>query len=193
MPNEVGSSGCVFGKEKSAWKSAVELVRPGGRVLWFGGFRISPSMNNIIATKLPEKITWVRKAVMYDVPLSEPKQYIYEPDPAFIKAHFISDIAKEYDLCQVSDKIAYLTGDTHIDSPILKGYRVLSYMPLDYDMVNKRISELNLGKLDFKARGISVDLKNIHNSIKGSGKIKGLIIFTKIINKPAAILCKYIH
>ena len=37
MPNEVGSSGCVFGKEKSAWKSAVELVRPGGRVLWFGG------------------------------------------------------------------------------------------------------------------------------------------------------------
>lgn len=62
---------------------------------------------------------------------------------------------------------------------------------LDYNLINNSLNELNLGKMDFKARDISIDLKNIHNTIKGNGKNKGLLIFTKISNKPCAIISKY--
>jgi len=160
-------------------------------VLWFGNFKINSEKNSIMATKLPEKITLIQDLINYSVPLSEPKKYVYEPDPAFIKAHLIGDIAKKYNLFQMSNKIAYFTSDSFIDTPILKSYRVLSYKNLDYDLINEVINELNLGKLDFKARGITIDLKNIHNIVKGNGKNNGLVIFTRISNKPCAIICKY--
>ncbi|MFX0083415.1 MAG: hypothetical protein ACFE94_16840 [Candidatus Hodarchaeota archaeon] len=160
-------------------------------VLWFGKFKIKLEKNSIIATKLPEKITLIQESLDYKIPISEYKNYIYEPDPAFIKAHLIGDIAKKYNLFQMSNKIAYLTSDSFIDTPILKSYNVLAYTNLDYYSINEKLNELNLGKMDFKARGVSIDLKHIHNKVRGTGKNRGLIIFTKISNKPCAIICKY--
>ncbi|MHA2394038.1 MAG: hypothetical protein ACXAEX_19055 [Promethearchaeota archaeon] len=173
----------------------IEVVSYKGEVrevmLWFGKFKIASDKRSLLATKLPEKITRIQKSKSYNIPVSRPKKYVYEPDPAFIKAHLISDIAEEYNLNQLHKEIAYLTSDQLISTPILKCYQVLTYIPQNYGIVNKKIDELNLGKLDFKARGVSIDLKNIHKFIRGKGKKKGLIIFTMISNKPSVIICKY--
>ncbi|MFW9874034.1 MAG: hypothetical protein ACFFG0_13080 [Candidatus Thorarchaeota archaeon] len=160
-------------------------------VLWFGKFKINSEKNSIIATKLPEKISLVQESLKYKITLSKPKKYVYEPDPAFIKAHLIAEIAKKYTLFQMSNKIAYLTSDSFIDTPILKCYNVLAYKALDYNLINETLNELNLGKMDFKARGVKIDLKHIHNKVRSAGKNKGLIIFTRISNNPAALICKY--
>jgi len=77
--------------EAISYKGEVKEV-----VLWFGKFKIDSNKNSILATKLPERITLIQEPVNYKIPLSEPKNYIYEPDPAFIKSHLISDIAKKY-------------------------------------------------------------------------------------------------
>ncbi|MHA2283155.1 MAG: hypothetical protein ACXAC5_20125 [Promethearchaeota archaeon] len=160
-------------------------------VLWFGKFKTSSNKELILATKLPEKITWIQKSKRYNVPVSKPKDFIYEPDPAFIKAHLISDIAEKFNLSQLHEKVAYLTSDTLIDIPILKCYHVLSYETLDYPSINKKLTTLKIGNVDLKARGISVDLKSIQKSIHGIGRKKGLLILTKILNKPSAIICEY--
>ncbi|MHA2180132.1 MAG: hypothetical protein ACXAAH_01775 [Promethearchaeota archaeon] len=175
---------CDF--EVISYKGEVKEV-----VLWFGEFKVSPDKIHILATKLPEKITWIQKEIRYKVPVSGPKKYLYEPDPAFIKAHLISDIAEKFNLHQLHEKIAYLTSNTYIETPIMKCYLVLTYENLDYDVINRKLTKLNLGKIDFKARGVSINLKTIHNYIRGTGKKKGLVIFTKILNKPHAIICKY--
>jgi len=161
-------------------------------VLWFGKFKTSPDKSVILATKLPEKITWIQKQKRYNVPVSEPMDFIYEPDPAFIKAHLISDIAEIHNLSQLHKKVAYLTGNVFIKSPILKCYHVLSYESLDYSLINKKLNILNIGTVDLKSRGISVDLKNVHKLIRGNGRKKGLLIFTKVLNKPSGIICEYV-
>ncbi len=160
-------------------------------VLWFGKFKTYSDTNAILATKLPEKITWVQKSKRYIVPVCEPKDFIYEPDPAFIKAHLISDIAELYELSQIHKKIAYLTSDSFINIPILKCYHVLTYITLDYSLINKTLRRLNISHVDLKARGISVDLKSIQKSFHGKGRKKGLLILTKVLNKPSAIICEY--
>ena len=160
-------------------------------VLWFGKFKTTANKKVILATKLPERITWIQKSERYKVPLSKPKDYLYEPDPAFIKAHLIGDIAEIYNLSQLHEKVAYLTSDTYINTPILKCYHVLTYETLDYRLINRTLTTLNLGKVDLKTRGISVDLKSIQKSIHGKGKKRGLVIFTKVLDKPSAIICEY--
>ena len=160
-------------------------------VLWFGKFKTYSDKKVILATKLPEKITWIQKPKRYNVPVSEPKDFIYEPDPAFIKAHLISDIAELYKLSQLNKKIAYLTSDTYFKTPILKCYHVLAYETWDHASINKTLSKLNIGNVDLKSRGLSVDLKDIQKSIHGNGRKNGLLILTKILNSPSAIICEY--
>ncbi|MFX1454100.1 MAG: hypothetical protein ACFFDB_01875 [Promethearchaeota archaeon] len=162
-------------------------------VLWLGKFKTHSDKRAILATKLPEKITWIQRPEKYNVPISEPRDFIYEPDPAFIKAHLISDIAEKYNLYQLHSKTAYLTSNSLIELPILKYYHVLTYQHLDYNSINKTLENLNIGKVDLKARGLSIDLKSIQKSIHGKGNKKGLVILTKVLNKPSAIICEYLN
>ncbi|MFW9896335.1 MAG: hypothetical protein ACFFD7_11065, partial [Candidatus Thorarchaeota archaeon] len=162
-------------------------------VLWFGKFKTYSDKKAILATKLPEKITWIQRSEKYNVPISEPRDFIYEPDPAFIKAHLISDIAEKYNLYQLHSKTAYLTSNSLIELPILKNYHVLTYQHLENNSINKTLENLNIGKVDLKARGLSIDLKSIQKSIHGKGNKKGLVILTKVLNKPSAIICEYLN
>ena len=172
----------------------IEVVSYKGEVkeimLWFGNLKNNLNKNQILATKLPEKIT-VTKEKGLNISLSDTKKYLYEPDPAFIKAHLIEDLAKKFELNLINRKIAYLTGNNNIDTPFLKKYIVKKVLDINYEEINKTLSELNLGKIDFKSRGVNVNLRNIHKKIKGTGKYKGLVIFTKIKEDNKAILCIY--
>ena len=69
----------------------IEVISLNGKaatlVLWFGGFKLNPDRKAILATKLPERLTLVRRPVA-QAGTTPPKQYLYEPDPAFTKANW---------------------------------------------------------------------------------------------------------
>ena len=173
----------------------IEVVSYKGEVkeviLWFGDLKEIPNINKTLVTKLPEKITLVKEENYLDISQSKPKKYLYEPDPAFIKAHMIRDLAKKFGLNLIHIKIAYLTGDEKIETPLLKRYLVKRMLNLDYEEINNILHELNIGRVDFKARGVNIDLHNIHRKIWGKGRNTGLIIFTKVNGKNQAIICSY--
>lgn len=186
------SPGVYFSRIK--YDCDIEVVSCKGEVkeavLWFGGFKISKEKRNIIATKLPEKITWVKKAVKKPS-VSEPKKYLYEPDPAFIKANLIDDIADKYGLSLVNKNIVYMTDDKKIETPILKRYKILKHTKLDYASINEILENMGIGKVHFKSRGVPVDMENIHKSIKGKGEKTGLVVLTKLCKVDSAIICEY--
>lgn len=173
----------------------IEVVSYKGEVkevmLWFGNLKEKSDVNQIMATKLPEKNTLIKSKSKLDILQSSPKTYLYEPDPAFIKAHLIEDLAKEYGLNLINKKIAYLTGNEKIKTPLLNRYLVKGVVNLDFKEINTMLFELNIGRVDFKARGVKIDLRNIHKKIHGKGKNAGLVIFTKITEKNQAIICMY--
>jgi hypothetical protein len=160
-------------------------------VLWFGRFKVNDERKTILATKLPEKITWEKKGNFDKIRVGSLYRFLYEPDPAFIKAHLIDDIASVFNLSLLNKRIAYLTGDSRVESPILKRYMVLGVSEIDSEVINKKLTDLNIGIVDLKARGVKIDLKMIHKSIRGLGKSKGLVIFSQVMNEKKAILCRY--
>ena len=172
----------------------IEVVSYKGSVketmLWFGKFMRSEK-RCIIATKLPENISVVKHDTISIPALSDPKQYLYEPDPAFIKGHVINDIASEHKLTLLHEKLAYLTSDLYVDTPILKCYHYIAHCELDFKKINSLLKRYQIGRLDYKSRGVKIDLKTVHKSIEYHGKGQGVLIFTLISNKPSIILCRY--
>ncbi len=73
----------------------------------------------------------------------------------------------------------------------LKPYRVLSVVENSVELISKTLRELGIGMIDFKARGVKVNMRTIHKEIRGKGRGKGLVVFTKIGDKEKAVICKY--
>ena len=46
-------------------------------------------------------------------------KFIYEPDSAIIRAGLVTNLAGKYNLSRIDDDIAYLTGETNVDSPLM--------------------------------------------------------------------------
>ncbi|UYP46857.1 hypothetical protein NEF87_003142 [Candidatus Lokiarchaeum ossiferum] len=172
----------------------IEVVSYKGSVketmLWFGKFMQSEKQS-IIATKLPENISIIKQDSVSVPTLTGPKQYIYEPDPAFIKAHVINDIANEHKLTLLHEKLAYLTNNVFVKTPILKCYQYIAHCDLDFKKINNLLKLHQIGRLDYKSRGVKIDLKTVHKSIEYHGKRQGILIFTLVSQKPSIILCKY--
>jgi len=159
-------------------------------VLWFGKLKLDQDKKTVLATKLPEKVTMERDATPR-IKITQLKKYLHEPDPAYIKARLIDTLAQHYELTQVHPKIAYLTGDEWLRTPLLKTYEVLRVTGTEQDEINAALEELGIGRVDFKSRGMSVDMRKIHEKIKGKGRRRGLVVFTVVGKNEAAIICRY--
>jgi SAM-dependent methyltransferase len=172
----------------------IEVVSNRGNVkevvLWFGGLKQTPDKRSKFATMLPEKITREREEGR-KTRETELQEYLYEPDPAFIKGWLTDTLAAEFGLTRIHPTIAFLTGNNLVRTPLLNPYWVLSVTDNSPELINRAIRELGIGRIDFKARGVKVDLKNIHKGIHSSEKGKGLVVFTKIGDKEKSVICRY--
>lgn len=100
----------------------------------------------------------------------EPEAYLYEADPAAIRAHAIGDLARQFNLKSLSDSNGYLTGCTEIRSPWLTGFRVLDSGRIDVKLVKKRLIELGSATPVLKQRGTKLDLQKLQKQMIFKGK-----------------------
>jgi len=159
-------------------------------VLWFGKLKLDQEKKAVLATKLPEKMTMERVNTP-KIKVTQVSDFLYEPDPAYIKARLIDTLAQHYDLTQIHPKIAYLTGEEKLRTPVLKTYEVVKVTGTEPAEINAALEELGIGRVDFKARGVSVDMKGIHKKIMGKGRRRGLVVFTVVGKRDRAIICRY--
>ncbi|MAE94971.1 MAG: hypothetical protein CL910_09955 [Deltaproteobacteria bacterium] len=173
----------------------LEVVSHKGAVketlLWFGALRESPDAVCVQATKLPERVTWTRSATPPTPPLTPPGRHLYEPDGAFAKAGLTGDLAAHFGLSALDRGVAFLTSDELVESPLFKRYRVCETLPLSYKLIGERLCALGIGRPDFKARGVAIDLRTVHKKIKSRGRGKGLVVFTRVAGEARALLCRY--
>lgn len=165
-------------------------------ILWFGKLMDDPQYQKIIATKLPEKLVLKKKLSKYHESfnklISGLCKYLYEPDPAAIKGHFINELANTYELNAIHPQVAYLTGEKYIATPWLKCYQVLDSCSIDIPQIQELLNKHGIHRIDCKARGLTLDLHEIQKQLNSRGKNIGLVIFTWINNQKKAIIAQYL-
>ena len=58
------------------------------------------------------------------LPLSEPHAYLYEPDPAILRAGLVQQLGLELEAAQLDPEIAYLTADARVETPFARSWQV---------------------------------------------------------------------
>ena len=149
--------------------------------LWFGEVA-RPNIKRaalLIAKEGKHEIT-SNSTARKDAPIGELGSYLYEPDNSIVRSHLIGELADQIDARLFAPEIAYLTNDLQIESPWLKGYRVLDNLVFDRKKLKAYLRERNIGTLEIKKRGSDIVPEELRKELSPKGEGAATLIVTRV-------------
>jgi SAM-dependent methyltransferase len=124
---------------------------------------------------------------------SEPQDWLYEPDPAIIRAGLVAQLAQQIGAVQIDPQIAYLTGNTGIRTPFARAWRIVEWMPFQLKRLRARLRALDAGVVTVKKRGSALDTDDLARRLSGPGSQELVVVLTRVADRPVALICAYRH
>ena len=127
------------------------------------------------------------------LPITPPKNHIYEPDPAIIRAGMVTSLAKDFqNLSQLDSQIAYLTSDEKQNTPLARRWDVEAWMPFNLKKLKAYLLEHNVGNITVKKRGSPITPEVLQAKLKLKGSESKTIFLTKHNDQPIVIITQNI-
>ena len=128
-----------------------------------------------------------------DVPLpvaTAVGRYLFEPRPAVLAAHLTGALGAQLGLDAVDPRVAYLTGDCLVASPLVAAFEVLDVLPLDHRRLLSLLRQRRIGRLEVKARGRRVDLDLLRRKLRVPGEEAATLLVAGTSAGTLAILAR---
>lgn len=154
-------------------------------VVWFG--KLAGQRK---ASILPSGVVLEADANVPEPPLCSHAKYIFEPDPAIVRAGLIPELCKRIDAAVMDRFIAYLTINRHVNTPFGRCYETLASLPFSEKAIRGALRGLDIGQVVVKKRGTAVDLERIRKNLQSDLPGRGVVIMTRIGVKPWAYICR---
>jgi hypothetical protein len=125
------------------------------------------------------------------VPVGLPGTFIYDPDPAVVRAHLLDVLARRLDAWKLDPRIAYLSGDSLVYTPFTRTYRLLKQQPFHL----KRLRQLLIGEGfrpdEIKKRRFPMAPEEVRRRLKiRSGTRPVTLILTRLDSEPVCMICE---
>jgi len=119
-------------------------------------------------------------SISASAPLAKLGRYVYEPDNSLIRSGLIAEFSEPVGLTLIAPDIAYLSSDTRIHSPWLKGYKVIDNLVFDRKKLKAYVRENNIGILEIKKRGSDVSPEELRKQLAPKGEGAATLIVTRV-------------
>lgn len=103
--------------------------------------------------------------------------YLFEADPAAVRAHCLGELCSRHDLRALGDSNGYLTGGSLVGSPWLTAFEVLADHAADLKRTRSVFKSLCAGTPVVKSRGAQVDVDKLRKDLRGDGEELVLIVY----------------
>ena len=117
-----------------------------------------------------------------------PRRYLYEPDPAVIRAHAIADLAAMLNASQIDPDIAFLSSDDLIATPFADVWEIIDVMPFNLKHLRQYLRERDVGTLTVKKRGPPIMPEQLIQQLKLKGTHSQTIVLTQVQKQPVVLV-----
>ncbi len=122
-------------------------------------------------------------------PVSQPRGWLVEPDPAIIRAGLVADLAVELGGALLDPEIAYITTDAEPISPWMRAWRILDWMPFNVKKLRAYLRERDVGQVTVKKRGTAVTPEALVAKLKLNGNGSRTIVLTRSRGEHVTLVC----
>lgn len=179
--------------ELNGYDAEIEFISLYGElkeaVLWFGGLKTNPRR----ATLLPAAHSLVgepdsAKFFSNVTPVSQPLDYIYEPDPAILRAGLVQQLAAQLNANQLDPDIAYLTSEKLIETPFARQWQIDDWCPFQLKRLRSYLRTRNVGRVVVKKRGSPLQPEALIKQLRLQGDQEKVLFLTHLRGKPIVII-----
>ena len=169
----------------------VEFISVNGEVkeavLWYGRLQSGVQRR---ATLLPSNSTMTTDDAVDEIAITQPKQYLLEPDGAVIRAHLVETLATQINATKIDNDIAYLTADEAIDTPYARCFAVEDTFPFQLKRLRRYLHERKIGQVTIKKRGSALEPDKLRQQLrlKKSDTGKCVVFLTFVRGETAVII-----
>jgi hypothetical protein len=175
-------------EEISLYQAEVEFISLRGElkeaVLWFGPLKSARRR----ATLLPggHSLTYEKDP---DLPLDEPRAYLYEPDPAILRAGLVRSLGQVLEAAQLDPEIAYLTADKVKPTPFARVWAVVDWFPFGLKRLRSYLREHAVGQVVVKKRGSPLQPEDLIRDLRLKGDQERVVFLTQLRGRPIVVIC----
>ncbi len=168
----------------------IELISLGGEckeaTLWFGASAACCRR----ATSLPSGANWTDRDgdSTTRVPVDPSGGWIYDPDPALIRAGLLNSFAAAHGLARFAPGVDYLCGSEYQDSPFLAAFSVEAVLPLDLKRLRRELTMRGVGPLEIKTRGVSLRPEDVRARLRLTGGRPATLLLAGGSESPRAVI-----
>ncbi len=123
-----------------------------------------------------------------ELPVSAPRQYLWEPDAAVIRAGLVRTLGAGLGAAQIDPTIAFLTSDRPGSTPFARAFRVLEVIPFSLKRVREALRARGVGRVTIKKRGSAVDVDDITRRLRLKGDVEATLVLTRVMGRPVAMI-----
>ncbi|HES57959.1 MAG TPA: class I SAM-dependent methyltransferase [Firmicutes bacterium] len=175
-------------EELAGFDCEVEFVSLEGALkeaaLWFGRFKTAERRATLLQDGQTHTLTAEQQP---ELPLSEPRAYLYEPDAAVLRAGLVQTVGADLDAAQLDPEIAYLTADRLTQTPFARVWPVLDWMPFQLKRLRAALRERNIGQVTVKKRGSPIVPEELIQQLKLEGEGSLTLFLTQMQGAPVVI------
>jgi hypothetical protein len=154
-------------------------------VLWFGPLKTVSNR----ATLLPGPHSLVAmEGASPQLPLHEPQAYLYEPDPAVLRAGLVASLGQSLGAAQLDADIAYLTGDQALETPFARRWKVEDWFPFQLKRLRDALRQRQVGHVVVKKRGSPLQPEALIRDLRLTGDQQRVVFLTHLRSRPIVIL-----
>ncbi len=123
------------------------------------------------------------------VTAASPRAWLVEPDPALIRARLVRDAAAHFGGAQLDETIAYFTTDVPPDSPWVRAWRVLDWLPFNLKKLRAYLNAREVGSVTVKKRGTAVTPEALIAQLKLKGRESRTLVLTRCRGEQIVMVC----
>lgn len=161
--------------------------------LWFGAAARRGVQRSALVMRGTQSHEIAAAADAGDAAVRALGSYIYEPDGAVIRARLIGKLAEHLSAGMISPGIAYLTGETAVETPFASGFRVLEELPVKEKQLKRALAEREIGTLEIKKRGANIDPAALRTRLRLRGPRSATLILTRVSERHVALLVERVR
>lgn len=179
----------------------LEFLSEGGEcreaLLWLGGARSGDRLRATVLTPQgPRSLAGEEDAPgrpSAESVNSVNSRYLYEPDPAVIRAHLVGTLARQIDAAPVAPQIAYLLGDTLVSTPFANAYEILDKFPYSKKRLQEALTAHDVGRVIIKKRGFPQEPDEMRKQLKLRGMEEMIVVLARVGKGHQVFLCRLVQ
>jgi hypothetical protein len=122
--------------------------------------------------------------------MAEPRAWLVEPDAALLRAGLVQEAAERFSGSMLDETIAYFTTDARPDSPWVRSWKILDWMPFQLKRLRAYLRERGVGQVTVKKRGTAITPEELIAGLKLKGNDTRTLVLTRLQGRPIVLVCE---